>query len=115
MGRLYLEQTERELRIMDVSLLPDHRNQGLGTALMRALLGHADDQQLTLSLHVEPFNPALRLYQRLGFCHAETRGVYLFMQRPSAGVSVENEFVARMDGIAPDGHHEQLQASMLRV
>ena len=58
------------------------RNQGLGTALMGALLGHADDQQITASLHVEPFNPALRMYQRLGFVHAETRGVYWFMQRP---------------------------------
>lgn len=115
MGRLYLEQTERELRIMDVSLMPDHRNQGLGTALMRALLGHADDQQLILSLHVEPFNPALRLYQRLGFVHVETRGVYLFMQRPPAAGSVENELVACMAGIAPDRNHEQLQAPMLRV
>lgn len=114
-GRLYLEQTERELRIMDVSLMPYHRNQGLGTALMRALLEHGDDQQLTLSLHVEPFNPALRLYQRLGFVHAETRGVYLFMQRPPATGLVENEFIARTDGVPPDGHHEQLQASMLRV
>jgi GNAT superfamily N-acetyltransferase len=105
-GRLYLEQTARELRIMDVSLMPDHRNHGLGTALMRALLGHTDDQQLTLSLHVEPFNPALRLYQRLGFVHAETRGIYLFMQRPPTAGSVKNEFVARVAGIAPDGNHE---------
>ena len=82
MGRLYLEQTAHELRIMDVSLLASHRNQGLGTALMGTLLGHADDQQITASLHVEPFNPALRMYQRLGFVHAETRGVYWFMQRP---------------------------------
>ncbi len=81
-GRLYLEQTHRELRVMDVSLMRSHRNQGLGTSLMRALLVHADKHQLTLSLHVEPFNPALRLYQRLGFVSAETRGVYLFMQRP---------------------------------
>ena len=114
MGRLYLEQTRRELRIMDVALMPGHRNHGLGTALMRALIGHADDQQLTASLHVEPFNPALRLYQRLGFVHAETRGMYLFMQRPPRE-SVENELVARVAGIASDGHHEQLQASMLRV
>ena len=118
MGRLYLEQTARELRIMDVSLMPAHRNQGLGTALMRSVLRHADGQRLTASLHVEPFNPALRLYQRLGFVHAETRGVYLFMQRPPAtteAASVENELVTGMAGVAPDGHHEQVQAAVSRM
>lgn len=115
MGRLYLEQTARELRVMEISLMPDHRNQGLGTALMRALLGHADGQQLTVALHVEPFNPALRLYERLGFVHAETRGVYWFMQRPPAAGSVENDFVARVAGVAPDGNHKQFQAAMPRM
>lgn len=103
---------------MDVSLMPAHRNQGLGTALMRSVLRHADGLQLTVSLHVEPFNPALRLYQRLGFVHAETRGVYLFMQRPPAtteAASVENELVTGVTGVAPDGHHEQVQAAAARM
>lgn len=70
--------------------MPNHRNQGLGNALMCSLLQHADCHQLTVGLHVEPFNPALRLYQRLGFSQAETRGVYLFMQRPPTAGSVKN-------------------------
>ncbi len=115
MGRLYVEQTPRELRVMDVSLVPEHRHQGLGTALMDALLQHADCHQLTASLHVEPFNPALRLYERLGFVHAETRGVYLFMQRPPTTRSVENEFVTRVAGIASDGNHEKIQAAVPRM
>lgn len=118
MGRLYLEQTARELRIMDVSLMPTHRHQGLGTALMRSVLQHADCQQLTASLHVEPFNPALRLYQRLGFVHAETRGVYQFMQRPpntTGSGSVENELIARLTGVAPHGNHEQVEPAVPRM
>lgn len=106
MGRLYWEQTPHELRVMDISLMPNHRNQGLGNAVMCSLLQHADCHQLTVGLHVEPFNPALRLYQRLGFSQAETRGVYLFMQRPPTAGSVKNEFVTRVTGIAPDGNHE---------
>lgn len=31
-------------------------------------------------IHVERFNPALRLYQRLGFNQIADRGVYLFME-----------------------------------
>lgn len=114
-GRLYLNQTASELRIMDIALMPEQRNRGLGTALMHALLRHADCQQLTVSLHVEPFNPALRLYQRLGLAHAETRGVYLFMQRLPAARSVEDEFVAGVAGVASDGNHEQVQAAVPRM
>jgi len=33
-----------------------------------------------LRIHVERFNPALRLYERLGFRQIDDRGVYLFME-----------------------------------
>ena len=114
-GRLYIEQTEAELRIMDVSLLEDRRNQGLGGALMRALLRHTDELGLPATLHVEPFNPALRLYERLGFATVETRGVYLFMRRPPALRSVENDLVARAAGVAPDGNDEEIEPPVHRV
>jgi hypothetical protein len=32
-----------------------------------------------VTIHVERMNPALRLYERLGFALAEDRGVYLFL------------------------------------
>lgn len=87
-GRLYLEQTARDLRVMDISLLAAHRGRGLGGTIMQALLRHAATAGLPVTLHVEPFNPALRLYQRLGFERVETRGIYYFMQRlPAAPVS----------------------------
>ena len=84
-GRFYLEETGSEIRLMDVALLPAWRGRGIGGALMRALLEHADAQGLLVTLHVEPFNPAMRLYTRLGFRPVETRGVYVFMQRAGAG------------------------------
>ena len=80
-GRIYLEQTSVEIRLMDVALLPAVRGKGVGTALMNALLAHADQVGLPVSLHVEPFNPEMRLYQRLGFVEIETRGYYLLMER----------------------------------
>jgi ribosomal protein S18 acetylase RimI-like enzyme len=83
-GRIYLEQTFREIRLMDVALVPAVRGQGLGTALMHALLAAADSAGLPVSLHVEPFNPAIRLYRRLGFVELETRGYYQFMERAAA-------------------------------
>lgn len=84
-GRIYVEQTNSEIRLMEISLLPAHRNAGLGTSLMSALLDFADLQGLPVTLHVEPYNPAKRLYQRCGFLDVETHGYYVLMQRMPHG------------------------------
>jgi ribosomal protein S18 acetylase RimI-like enzyme len=81
-GRLYLETTGVELRLMDIALVPASRNQGLGTALTLSIIDHAARLTLPVSLHVEPFNPAAGLYQRLGFQAREMRGIYCYMERP---------------------------------
>lgn len=87
-GRLYLYRTSKEHRLMEVTLLPGYRNQGLGTALMNALMQQSDAAGLPMTLHVEQFNPAYRMYQRLGFQDVGMRGMYMFMERPvGAGVS----------------------------
>lgn len=114
-GRLYLEQTASEVRVMDIALVPGLRNQGVGTQLLRALLLHADRTGLPVTLHVEPFNPALRLYERLGFSRVETRGVYWFMRRPPLGSSVEDDLVLHAARVAADRNHEQLQPPVHRM
>jgi len=78
-GRLYVARWEREIRIMDIALLPARRGTGIGTQLLRELQDEARAAGKTLSIHVERFNPALRLYERLGFQMAEDKGVYLLM------------------------------------
>jgi predicted GNAT family acetyltransferase len=42
-------------------------NRGLGTTLLRNLQSEAAAAGKPLRIHVERFNPALRLYERLGF------------------------------------------------
>jgi ribosomal protein S18 acetylase RimI-like enzyme len=81
-GRLYVARWPREIRIMDIALLPEFRGQGIGTRLLAALLEEADRDGRTLSIHVERMNPALRLYRRLGFEVREDKGVYLLLERP---------------------------------
>jgi len=66
-GRLYLAEVGRELRLMDIALLPEWRNQGIGGKLTRAVLDFARRADLKVTLHVEEENPAKRLYDRLGF------------------------------------------------
>jgi len=79
-GRLYVARWEREIRIMDIALLPEHRGSGTGSKLLRELQEEARSAGKTLTIHVERFNPALRLYERLGFKMTEDKGVYLLMR-----------------------------------
>lgn len=51
-----------------IGVQPEARGQGVGTALLEALIECAHSQKFKrLSLSIERENPALRLYQRLGF------------------------------------------------
>lgn len=82
-GRLYLDTMQSELRLMDIAFLPDWRGGGRGTAIIEKLQELAICRGLAITLHVEPFNPASRLYRRAGFRVIETRGVYQFMRWPA--------------------------------
>jgi len=79
-GRLYVERAAEEFRIVDIALLPEFCNRGIGTTLLAGLQSEAAAAGKPLRIHVERFNPALRLYERLGFRQIADRGVYLFME-----------------------------------
>lgn len=80
-GRLYILRSEKEIRIIDISLLPESRGKGTGSEILRSIIQESEKSGKKLNLHVEHFNPALRLYERLGFEIAEDTGVYYFMER----------------------------------
>lgn len=80
-GRLYLHRRPDEIRVMDISLLPEYRGRGIGTTLLRQVLQEGTERCLPVTIHVERFNPARSLYERLGFQLVEDQGVYLFMKR----------------------------------
>jgi ribosomal protein S18 acetylase RimI-like enzyme len=75
-GRLYLNRDSHDLRIMDIALLPAWRGRGIGRRLVEDLQAEAAAAGAIVSLHVEPDNPARRLYSRLGFRHAGDAGLY---------------------------------------
>lgn len=78
-GRLYVARWREEIRIMDIALLPDYRNRGIGSGLLRDLLEEAAVTGKRLTIHVERYNPALRLYRRVGFEPIGETGVYLLL------------------------------------
>lgn len=81
-GRLCLQVDASEVRVVDIALLPAWQGNGLGSTLLAAVLALADGQHTPCALSVEPFNPARRLYARLGFEVVGEQGLYLHMQRP---------------------------------
>lgn len=87
-GRFMQCRLSDEMRLIDIALLPTHRSQGIGTALITALLESASERGLTVRLHVEKNNRAEHLYERLGFVVVADAGVHVLMERrPPAPVS----------------------------
>jgi len=79
-GRLYL-QISNEIRIVDITLLPEFRNKNIGTGILKDIQNLAKNLSKNVSIHVEQFNPALKLYKRLGFQEIETvNSIYFLMQ-----------------------------------
>ena len=78
-GRLIVNRDESEFVLVDISLLPVHRQQGVGTQLIVALLMEAQAQELPVRLHVVISSPAKHLYERLGFTTVGTDSIYCEM------------------------------------
>lgn len=80
-GRLYVDRRQDDIRIVDIALLTEYRRQKIGSKIMKELMAEADEKNVTLSLHVEHNNPAMGLYENLGFEKKELVGIYFFMVR----------------------------------
>ncbi|HZN15159.1 MAG TPA: GNAT family N-acetyltransferase [Acidimicrobiales bacterium] len=70
-GRLYVDRTATELRVLDIALLPEYRGCGIGGAIISTLLAEAAAENVPVRLHVARGNPARNLYLRLGFVDVE--------------------------------------------
>ena len=75
-GRLYVDRSAGEIRIVDIALLPEHRGMGVGTLLIGRVLDEGRQTGRPVTIHVERGNPARALYERLGFGPIGTTRVY---------------------------------------
>jgi ribosomal protein S18 acetylase RimI-like enzyme len=80
LGRLYVDRGEAAWLVLDLALLPEHRGRGIGTRLLIEVLAEAGAASKPVHMHVERFNPAQRLYDRLGFRQIADEGVYLLLE-----------------------------------
>ncbi len=81
-GRL-IKSAADGLTLVDIALLPEFRNRGLGTAILRLLQDEADAMAAPLRLSVVKSNRALALYRRLGFAVTGEGTFHYSMQWPA--------------------------------
>ena len=81
-GRLLIFRTPEAAVLVDIALLPEHRNRGIGGELIRAMLKECDEKRTCAKLQVLRTNPARRLYERLGFRQTSADDMYFQMERP---------------------------------
>lgn len=79
-GRIVVFHRESEFHVADLSLLPEFRQRGIATHLLTGLQEEARIRSLPLRLYCLCTNPAVRLYQRLGFrCEGLDKGVHILL------------------------------------
>jgi ribosomal protein S18 acetylase RimI-like enzyme len=79
-GRLYVHYAPRGTHLIDIALLPDHRGQGIGGWIVGNLIAEAARSGNPVTLYVEPYNRALRLYERAGFQVVKRSDTNFFME-----------------------------------
>ena len=79
-GRLVVERREHEIRCVDVALLPEHRNGGIGAFLIRKLQDEARQTKKPLRLQVIRFNRAVNLFERADFVRTSETGTHFQME-----------------------------------
>jgi ribosomal protein S18 acetylase RimI-like enzyme len=75
-GRIVVDRSGAEIRLVDIALRAEERGRGTGTCLMRELQQQANLAMKALRLQVYKGNGASRWYQRLGFVHVLDDGIY---------------------------------------
>ncbi|MCA9996958.1 MAG: GNAT family N-acetyltransferase, partial [Anaerolineales bacterium] len=78
---IYVDHNPTEIRLLDIVLLPEKRNQGIGAAYLQTLQQAAGQANIPLRFYVWQLNHAAqRFYQRHGCRVVEEVGAYILME-----------------------------------
>lgn len=66
-GSILINRRATEICLVSIALLPEYRNQGIGTFLIQQLLQEATQTQGSVKLQLVSDSRVFRLYERLGF------------------------------------------------
>lgn len=83
-GRILVHRGDKANVLVDIALLAEYRNRGIGTQLLQQLIADAGRNGVSVRLQVLKTNPAYRLYERLGFAKTGEEGLYFQMEKKAA-------------------------------
>ncbi len=78
-GYFSIQATEEEIYIENIQVSPPLQGSGMGTQLLEQIIATSRGKRIALTTFVD--NPALRLYQRLGFRITQQKGETVRMAR----------------------------------
>lgn len=84
-GRILVHRGDNAHVLVDIALLDEYRNRGIGTQLLQQLIASTAQHGIPLRLQVIKSNPALHLYERLGFVKTGEEGMHFQMEIQAAG------------------------------
>jgi ribosomal protein S18 acetylase RimI-like enzyme len=104
-GKIHIARNAESIHILDFIIAPPQRRRGIGTMILKELQHEAAATGKSVRGYVEVFNPALRLFEKLGFSKIEETGYHRLLEwRPdfdanahgihslTVGVSRVNDF-----------------------
>jgi GNAT superfamily N-acetyltransferase len=86
-GRLYTSRMTDQIRVVDISLTPQYRRQGIGAGLLRSIQLEAQSLGLPVTLHAEKMGSVVDFYKQLDFEVLDETTTHFFMKWV-AGASV---------------------------
>ena len=94
-GRLYVHYRDHEVRVLEIAILPEYRDRGIGGIVMKGLCIEAGMRRTPIRLHVHYLSPALRFYQKLGFRRIGEAGPAYYMEwrHPDPEALVRGQFL----------------------
>jgi ribosomal protein S18 acetylase RimI-like enzyme len=75
-GRVLVDRSRDEIRLVDIAILTGHRGCGIGSTLLRELLDESVATGKPVRVHVFKPSRAVGFYERLGFRRTGDEGVY---------------------------------------
>ncbi len=79
-GRVLVTRAPDEIFLVDIAIMPDCRNQGIGSQLVVSLIAESKSKCCPLRLYAEKNSRAQALYLRFGFFVTGDEGVHDMME-----------------------------------
>ncbi len=79
-GRLCVNQSPKEMRVVDISILPEYRQHGIGSRLIQQVITESTRLKRPLRLCAELGSTVHSFYQKLGFIEFKRDGTHVHYQ-----------------------------------